>query len=457
MRLRLSEIARISGGHLVDRGHEAIEVTGVGTDSRTISNGDLFVALRGEFVDGHRFAGEAMRSGAAAAMVTDPGGVRGPAVIVEDQVVALRKLAEWVRDTVDPIVVGITGSTGKTGTKDMLGSIATRKYSTVASKRSYNNEIGVPLTLLRITQSTEVVVCEMGTRGKGQIADLCDYARPQVGVVTNVGVTHFEQFGSKDAIAEGKAELVGALPEGGTAVLNADDPAVAAMASGTNANVITYGRSSEAWTRAERVETDGRGRPTFRISTQGDAAWVTLPVAGVHQVMNALAASAAASALGISLDECRLGLETLRPSPWRMEIKEMGGVVVVNDAYNANPASMQAALRTSASIVAEGGRLLAVLGPMAELGPISEEEHYRLGRLAADVVSRLVVVGEAAAPIAAAASGEGLDDVLSVPNSSSALDALGDIRSGDVILIKGSRVAGLERVAAELLERLSSK
>jgi UDP-N-acetylmuramoyl-tripeptide--D-alanyl-D-alanine ligase len=464
MKLTLGEAARISGGRLVG-GTPGTEATRVCIDSRRARPGDLFVALPGDFADGHTFVEAALLAGAAAAMVTRPvvdlaGAPLGPLLVVEDPLAALRALGAWVRDVADPIVVGITGSTGKTSTKDLLASVAGVRFRTVAAERSHNNELGVPLTLLQTSEDTEVLVCELGARGPGQIRDLCTYVRPQIGIVTNVGVTHYELFGSVDAIVAAKSELVASLPEGGVAVLNADDARVAGMAGVTAADVLTYGLAPGAagaarpWLRGEAVEVDALGRPSFRLVRGYEHREVRLGVSGRHQVSNALAAATAGLALGMSLDEVAAGLERARSSPWRMEVTERGGVVVVNDAYNANPTSVAAALGTCAAMVPPGGRLLAVLGYMAELGDLERPEHERAGALAAQAVQRLVVVGERAAGMAAGAKLAGLEDVVVVPGAAGvdgALEALGELRRGDVVLVKASRVAGLERLAPRLV------
>ncbi|MGH2769180.1 MAG: UDP-N-acetylmuramoyl-tripeptide--D-alanyl-D-alanine ligase, partial [Actinomycetota bacterium] len=438
MRLSLIEAARLVDGQLGDGVGKEREIGGVSIDSRQVGPGDLFVALTGDRHDGHDFVAEALAAGAAAALVSRPvPEATGPLIIVEEPLRALARLAGWVRDVIDPLVVGITGSTGKTSTKDLLTSIVAPKFRTVAARGSYNNEMGVPLTLLGMGADTEVVVCELGARGRGQISDLCRYVRPQVGIVTNVGVAHYEQFGSQATIAEAKAELPRSLPEAGTAILNADDPLVAAMASETAAEVVTFGASREALLRAERVELDGRGRARFRMVWGYEAVHVELGVSGASQVANALAACGAALALGLSLGECRDALMAATLSPWRMEVEEVKGVMLINDAYNANPASVISALETCSAMVPPDGRLIAVLGAMAELGEIEAAEHRRVGAVAASCVTRLIVVGKRAVALGLGARGAGADDVRMAPDAGAALDELEDLRPGDVVLFKG--------------------
>jgi UDP-N-acetylmuramoyl-tripeptide--D-alanyl-D-alanine ligase len=428
-------------------------MSGVAIDSRQIGPGGLFVALRGEHVDGHDFVKEAFRRGAIGAIVSREMPVAGVQIIVGDAVRALSRLAAWARDVVDPIVVGITGSTGKTSTKDLLASIGSRKYSTIASPMSYNTEVSLPLALLQITTHTELLVCEMGSRGPGQIDALCKIARPHVGIVTNVGLTHFEQFGSKKAIALAKGELVEALPEGGTAVLNFEDPLVLAMQSRTRGETITFGVSPGADVRAEQTRIDEMGRPTFRLVRDGEAVWVSLGISGHHQVVNAAAACAGALALGISMEECRTGLEAAKGSPWRMQVSSAQGIKIINDAYNANPTSMVAALETASQMVGTGGRLIAVLGVMAELGPIEVAEHISLGQHAAACAGRLILVSERTSPIADGARREGLEDVVIVGSANEVVDAVGELRPGDVVLVKASRAEGMEGLADRILER----
>lgn len=455
MRISLDEAARVMGGPFegLDR---AVPITGAVVDSRLIGPGDAFFALKGDFVDGHDFAAEALRKGASAVVVGRPAGT-DPArtILLADPMAGLVALAGWVRGVLNPIVVGVTGSTGKTSVKDLLASIVRGRMPVIASEKSFNNELGVPLTLLKTRADTRVVVVEMGARGAGQIRQLCNMARPHIGIVTNVGVTHYELFGSRAAIAQAKGELVEAILEGGAAVLNADDPLVAGMAGrrGEQVDVLTYGITQKAWLQATEVRFDRLGRPAFRL-VQGSmrGVWVEMHVSGIHQVMNALAASTAALALGLTLEDCRAGLEAAEISPWRMQVREVGDAVIVNDAYNASPTSVASALQTCAGMTRAEGRLVVILGHMAELGNIAETEHHRIGALAASVAGRLIVVGRGAAPIAAGAIQAGMTDVVEVPDAAAAVAAVGPLGAGDVLLVKGSRVAALEQVS-DLVEQ----
>jgi UDP-N-acetylmuramoyl-tripeptide--D-alanyl-D-alanine ligase len=333
-------------------------------------------------------------------------------------------------------VVGITGSVGKTSTKDLLAAALARRYRVGASAKSFNNELGVPLTVLNAKDDVEALVVEMGARGKGHIAALCAVARPTVGVVTTVGLSHSEFFGTIEDVVVAKGELVEALPRQGTAVLNADVALVAGMASRSVARVLTFGLK-EGDVRAEEVALDDDLRPTFRLQTPWGAADVRLEVRGRQQVGNALAAAAAALACDMEVDEVAAGLGDARLSPWRMQLERApSGALVLNDAYNANPLSTEAALRALADLPA--GRRTAVLGVMAELGDVGPSEHARLGALAAELGIRLIAV---AAPDY---GGEQVGD----PDE--ALRLLGPIGPGDAVLVKGSRAAGLETVAGTL-------
>nr|WP_204263895.1 UDP-N-acetylmuramoyl-tripeptide--D-alanyl-D-alanine ligase [Geodermatophilus normandii] len=458
--MTLAEVAEAVGAALPHAAEGT--VTGVTLDSRTVGAGDLFVAVAGERVDGHDFLDAAAAAGAVAALTTRPGGPL-PALVVDDAVVALGRLAAAVHARLAGgglLTLGITGSSGKTSTKDLLGQVLAAAGPTVSPPGSFNNDIGLPLTVLSADEDTRYLVLEMGARGVGHIARLCAVARPDVGVVLNVGSAHLGEFGSADGIALAKGELVEALPESGTAVLNADDPRVAGMAPRTRARVVTTGRSEGADVRATGVTLDDAARARFTVAAAGEEHPVALQVVGEHQVSNALSAAAAALAAGMTPAAVAQALSAAQPrSRWRMEVtRRADGVTVVNDAYNANPESMRAALAALAGLPAT--RRVAVLGGMAELGPDADAEHERLGRDAtASGVDLLVAVGPdavgmvAGATAAGARHGEGHGTrVVSVPDRAAALDLLSEVLvPGDVVLVKASRSHGLEVVADRLL------
>jgi len=459
--MTLDEVAAAVGGRAHDRQGDPgrVQVTGPAfVDSRAPEPGGLFVAVRGEHVDGHDYAVAAVEQGAAAVLASRPLDV--PCVVVDDAVEALGRLASVVRERLtDCRVVGLTGSQGKTTTKDVLAQILDRVGPTVATAGSYNNELGLPLTVLRADADTRHLVLEMGARHVGDIGYLAGLVRPDVAVVLNVGVAHLGEFGDREGIARTKGELVEALDESGVAVLNADDAMVSAMASRTRGRVMTFGSSPNADVRITSLQMDALGRPQIGLAADGESVQVALPLVGEHQAGNAAAAAAVAVALGVSLDDVGAALEQVSArSRWRMEVSERAdGVTVVNDAYNANPDSMRAALKTLAVISGGERRTVAVLGEMLELGPGSRDEHDAVGRLAVRLdVSRLVVVGEGAKPIHLGASLEGswAGESVFVPDIDGALRFLADdVRPGDVVLVKASRGAGLERVAAALLDR----
>jgi UDP-N-acetylmuramoyl-tripeptide--D-alanyl-D-alanine ligase len=363
-------------------------------------------------------------------------------------------------------VVALTGSAGKTSTKDLIAQLLRRHGPTVWTPGSLNNEIGLPLTAMSADETTRHLVLEMGARGKGHIRYLTDLTPPRVGLVLNVGTAHIGEFGGREAIAEAKGELVEALPaaaEGGIAVLNADDPLVRAMATRTKARTALFGEAADADVRAENVRLADGGRPSFTLHTPTGCSEVTMRLYGEHHVSNALAAAAVAHELGMSVDEIAVALsEAGQLSRWRMEVTERAdGVTVVNDAYNANPESMRAALRALVAMgkagEAEGGRTWAVLGPMAELGEESLAEHDAVGRLAVRLnVSKLVAVGgQEAAWLDMGAKNEGSwgEESVHVSDVRAAVDLLrSELRPGDVVLVKASRSVGLERVAQALLE-----
>jgi UDP-N-acetylmuramoyl-tripeptide--D-alanyl-D-alanine ligase len=435
-----SEVAAATGGRLVG---PDVTVAGAAIDSRVVRGGELFIAVMAER-DGHDFAGAALSAGAGAVLTSRPATDVVPdtgatAVEVADTMVALAALGAHARGRLDatagPRVVGITGSVGKTSVKDLLaGALATR-WRTAASAGSFNNELGVPLTLLGADDGTEAAVVEMGARSPGHVAALCEMARPLVGVVTRVAAVHTETFGSIDAVAAAKGELVAALPRRGTAVLNAGDPRVAAMAPLTDAEVLSFGEGGAV--RAEDVRLDGELRPAFRLATPWGRIDVRLAARGLHMVDNALAAAAAALACAAPLDGVADALASGTVSHWRMELITLrSGARILNDAYNANPTSMAAALRALAAL--DASRRVAVLGEMAELGPTGEADHRAVGDLARELGIEVVAVGVPAY------------GGMLVPDVAGAVAALRALGPGDAALLKGSRVAGLERVAAAL-------
>jgi UDP-N-acetylmuramoyl-tripeptide--D-alanyl-D-alanine ligase len=460
--MTLAEIAAATGGRLDAAGAGAQAVTAaVVADSRAAGPGGLFVAIPGERVDGHDYAAQAAEQGAVGVLAERP--VGSPAVIVENSVDALGKLAARALVTLrsqatgDPLtVVGVTGSSGKTSTKDLLAQVLAARGPIVAPAGSYNTEVGVPLTVLSADATTRTLVLEMGARGVGHIDYLCRIAPPQIGVVLNVGTAHVGEFGGREEISRAKGELVEALAPTGTAVLNADDPMVRQMAERTEATVVMFGESVHADVRADGVSLDERGRASFTLITPAESAPVSLQLVGEHHVSNALATAAAGYALGMSASELASSLSQATPvSQWRMEVTDRDdGVTVVNDAYNANPESMRAALKALAAL-GRGRRTWAVLGEMLELGDISAAEHDALGRLVVRLdINRLIAVGEGARPIHLGAAHEGSwgNEATWVPDGDAALSVLrAELESGDVVLVKASRATGLERVAAALL------
>lgn len=469
------QIAETTGGSLVGGASGDETVTGEARiDSRAVEPGDLFAAFAGEHVDGHDYLAAASAAGAALALVTRDD-VEVPAVRVADVQQALSDLAreqlERARATAQPpVVLAITGSAGKTSTKDLLGVVLSGIGPTIAPAGSFNNELGLPLTVLRLTPDTRFLVLEMGARGVGHIRHLTDIARPDISLVLNVGSAHLGEFGSVEAIARAKGELVEALPATGRAVLNAEDPRVAAMASRTEAPVVTWGLSSGD-VRGEQLDLDAEARITFTLTvpeglTRLDGSAVpagSVPVRpdllGEHQAGNVLAALTGALLAGAEPAAAAAALEGAKlASGQRMEAERAGDVLVINDAYNANPDAMRLALKTLAHL-GRGHRTIAVLGEMRELGPDSARLHDEIGRLAVRLnISQLYVVGEGAAPMHHGASLEG-----SFGGESEYLDTVEEalavlertVAPGDVVLLKSSRDAGLRQLARPLLEHLA--
>ncbi|GAA3370370.1 UDP-N-acetylmuramoyl-tripeptide--D-alanyl-D-alanine ligase [Streptomyces sannanensis] len=461
--LSLAEIAEIVGGQTHDIPDPSVQVTGpVVRDSREVESGSLFVAIVGTRVDGHDYAEDVIAAGAVAVLGSRPVGV--PAVVVDDVQAALGALARAVVQRLGATLVALTGSAGKTSTKDLIAQVLQRKAPTVWTPGSLNNELGLPLTALSATEDTEHLVLEMGARGIGHIRYLTGLTPPRIGLVLNVGTAHIGEFGGREQIARAKGELVEALPSaeaGGVAVLNADDPLVRAMVARTKARTVLFGEAEDADVRAEDVRLTAAGQPAFRLHTPSGYSDVTMRLYGEHHVSNALAAAAVAHELGMPVDEIATALsEAGSLSRWRMEVSERpDGVTVVNDAYNANPESMRAALRALAAM-GKGRRTWAVLGAMAELGDESLVEHDAVGRLAVRLnVSKLVAVGgREASWLQMGAYNEGSwgEESVHVSDAQAAVDLLrSELRPGDVVLVKASRSIGLERVALALLDGAS--
>ncbi|OEU88327.1 UDP-N-acetylmuramoyl-tripeptide--D-alanyl-D-alanine ligase [Streptomyces abyssalis] len=462
--LSLAEIAAVVEGQQSDIPDPDAQVTGpVVIDSRKVAEGSLFAAFAGERADGHDFARGAVESGAVAVLATRPVGV--PAVVVDDVTRALGALARHAVERLGTQVVALTGSAGKTSTKDLIAQLLEQLGPTVWTPGSLNNEIGLPLTALRAESGTRHLVLEMGARGVGHIRYLAQLTPPRIGVVLNVGTAHIGEFGGREQIAVAKGELVEALPpaeadggSGGVAVLNADDPLVRAMSERTSARVVLFGEAADAHVRAENVRLTDRGQPTFTLRTPTGCGDVTMRLYGEHHVSNALAAAAVAHELGMPAGDIATALSAAGTlSRWRMEVTERAdGVTVVNDAYNANPESTRAALRALAAM-GRGRRTWAVLGEMAELGDESLAEHDAVGRLAVRLnVSKLVAVGgQEAVWLDMGAKNEGSwgEESVHVSDAEAAVELLrSELRPGDVVLVKASRSVGLERVADALAE-----
>ena len=467
--LTVGEIAALVGARPSAGDPDAV-VTSVVADSRAVEPGALFVALVGARVDGHDHVLPAWRAGAVAAL-TSREVPPAPCLLVADPLAALGRVARRVVDrgvAGGLQVVGITGSQGKTSTKDLLAQVLETAGPTVAPVGNLNNELGVPLTACRLEPSTRFLVAELGARGVGHIAYLCGIVAPRVGVVLNVGQAHVGEFGGQEAIARAKGELVEALPGSGHAVLNADDPLVWAMRERTRADVLAFSGSGgpppdgpALW--ASEVSADRLGRHTFVLHHRSGtgalgSAEVALRLTGRHQVPNAVAAAAAAVAVGLGLEAIATALSAAGPrSRWRMELHERpDGVVVVNDSYNANPDSMRAAVGTLVELGGgSGGRTVAVVGDMLELGGTAESEHAGLGRhLAAAKVDWVIALGEHARTIVDAAVAAGLDPgcARALGGKEEALAVLrAELRPGDVVLVKASRGLALDTVAEALV------
>jgi UDP-N-acetylmuramoyl-tripeptide--D-alanyl-D-alanine ligase len=456
--LPLSEIARFAGGS-ISCGDETVTIEKVTTDSRTLKPGELFVALRGENFDGHNFVESAAQFGAAGAIVESAWNGKIPKnfglVRTNDTLQAYQELAAHYRKSLKLNVVAITGSNGKTSTKDFTAAVLARRFRVTKTEGNFNNHVGLPRTILQATSGDEVAVWEIGMNHPGEIAALAKLAVPDVAIITNIGVAHIEFMGSREKIAEEKGALAEAVGAHGTVILNADDPFTRSIAARTPGKVSLAGTTAGN-IRAGEISQSGTGTD-FTILEGAHRCRAQLPVPGLHMVQNALLAVAAGRAFGLSLEDCAAGLVAAPLTRARLQIKDLGGVQFLDDSYNANPDSMKAALRTLVELDADGKRI-AVLGEMHELGDESERGHREVGETAAALkIDQLIAIGDAATAIAEGAKHAGLQKTTVVNSTSEAAELLNEIAApGDLILIKGSRASRTEEVIEHFAVRHSS-
>ncbi|MFL5674697.1 MAG: UDP-N-acetylmuramoyl-tripeptide--D-alanyl-D-alanine ligase [Chloroflexota bacterium] len=458
--LTAGDLVRWTGGRLLAASDRPIR--GAAVDSRLVEPGQVFVALPGERTDGHAYISDAIARGAAAIVVTRP--IADPAALgdvtavrVADPLAALAALATGWRALFDPLVVGVTGSIAKTSTKEAVAAVLGHRFRTLRNEGNQNNEVGLPLTVLRLRPEHEAAVFEMGMYVGGEIADLARIARPRIGIVTAVQAVHLSRIGSLAAIEQAKGELLEALPPDGVAILNADDPIVRKMGARTTARAVSYGFAPDADVRAESVESLGIDGMRFKLRTAGGNRTVTIPALGRLSVHNGLAAAAVGLAAGMSLDDIAGGLADGWSAPHRVAVVRLGGVTVVDDSYNASPGSVTAALDLLEGLP---GRRGAVLGEMLELGDASEDGHREVGERAGRTLDWLMVVGPGAAGIADGAEAAGLDRsaIVRVRDAEAALGALTPrLRDGDVVLVKASRGIGLDTVVDGLRRELGGR
>lgn len=449
----LADVVNATDGTLVS-GRPHMQVCGVSTDTRTIKKGQLFVALRGDRFDGHDFLSAAVDNGAAAVMVSEPsqiGNLAVATIVVPNTLIGLQGLARWSRLAFDIPVIGVTGSCGKTTVKELIAAVLGTRFCVTKTPLNFNNEIGVPLSLLSLSEATEVAVIELGSNAPGEMRVLCDVARPNRALITNIGRTHLEGFGTVQAVAREKAELVKAVGERGTFYVNADDRFCVRIAQEFAGRRVTFGTNQSADWRAMFGESRF-DLPMSMFTIEGVGSF-NVPLIGKHNVMNAVAAAAVGLDFGLNRAEIQDGLSGAELPPLRTKVVSMGGRVFLNDAYNANPESMRAAIETVVSWQTTG-RKIAVLGDMLELGGASANEHEELGAFAARAkISLLLVFGEYAARVAEGAFKGGLDKnsvFVCKSHAEIARNLVNLSVSGDVILVKGSRAVAMEKVLDEV-------
>jgi UDP-N-acetylmuramoyl-tripeptide--D-alanyl-D-alanine ligase len=450
--LTISEVLSAANGNLETGSVDSV-VTGISTDTRSIKGGELFFALLGENFDGHDFIPAALKAGAVGVVVSKPVEDRPVTIRVRDTLVALGDLAQYYAGRFKVRSVGITGSVGKTTTKEMTAAVLSRRFRTLKNELNFNNEIGVPMALLQLTPEHEAMVIEMAMRLPREIARLAEIVRPCVGVITNIGMSHIERLGSLEAIAEAKAELLVALPDDGLAVLPADDDFFDFLLDSCSCRAISFGVEASADIQGGEVELDAEGRPSFDIVLPDTPPFrVRLPITGRHNVYNALAAAAVGWNYKISPDDIQAALEGISPPEKRASIaRSPRGHVVFDDTYNASPASVSSALQTLEKMAGE--RKIAVLGDMLELGDFAPEAHKEIGKQAAEIgLALLITVGELAKTIADGAREAGLESIESVENSDEAAEVVDSrVQPGDVVLVKGSRAMKMEKIVDRLV------
>ncbi|MFZ1217711.1 MAG: UDP-N-acetylmuramoyl-tripeptide--D-alanyl-D-alanine ligase [Chthoniobacterales bacterium] len=453
--LSLVQIAKFAGGSVIGGDADAVTAR-ISTDSRTLQPGDLFVPLRGDNFDGHRFVRQASERGAAGAMVEENWKGEAPAgfalICVPDTLVGYQALAANYRQSLSLKVIAITGSNGKTSTKDFVAATLARKFRVTKTEGNFNNHVGLPQTMLAANREDEIAVWEIGMNHPGEIAALARLAAPDLAIITNVGIAHIEFMGSREAIAEEKGALAEAVASNGTLILNADDPFSESIAKRTHAKVVLAGIENGS-IRATDISQSSTGSE-FTILEEAHRCRAQLPVPGIHMVQNAMLAVAAGRAFNLSLEECAVGLASTPLTKARLQIREIDGIQFIDDSYNANPDSMKAALRTLVELDSDGRRI-AVLGEMGELGTESERGHREVGEAAAQMrIDELIAVGSLGAIIARAAEKAGLKKSVEVASHEEAADLLEKVAaSGDLVLIKGSRSARMERVLEEFARR----
>ena len=457
--LTLSQIAAFAGGTLAAGDRDAA-VSRVSTDSRTLQAGDLFVPLRGENFDGHKFIQQAAERGAVGAMVEQKWNGNAPEnfalIRVADTLAGYQTLAANYRTSLPLKVIAITGSNGKTSTKDFVAAVLARKFRVTKTEGNFNNHVGLPQTMLAAKRDDEIAVWEIGMNHPGEIAALAKLARPDVAIITNVGVAHIEFMGTREAIAEEKGSLAEALSADGALILNADDPFTEAISKRTRAKIVLAGIETGS-VRAVDITQSATGSE-FTILEGAHRCRAQLPVPGIHMVQNAMLAVAAGRVFNMSIEECAVGLASTPLTKARLQIKEIGGIQFIDDSYNANPDSMKAALRTLMELDSDGRRI-AVLGEMGELGAESEHGHREVGEAAAALrIDGLIAVGPMGATIARAAEKAGLKNSAAVNSQEEAAELLEkNAAPGDLVLIKGSRAARMERVLEEFTKRLRAE